>query len=127
MMLTYKSKSDVNEYIKQNYEDLLNNKYEHELVFEKKLTKLMKDYVNKTADIKYANTLIKAGKLQEKGAIYFKYGYVAGKIGVVCINEFDTTQFSGRKYFWEKHMKGDVDELMDIVFPIEHQRLDDWF
>jgi DNA polymerase elongation subunit (family B) len=126
MALTFKPKREVQEYIDYNHNSLLDGHLEHELVFEKKLTKLIRDYANKTADVKYAEKLIKRGLMQEKGAIYFKYGYVSDK-KAVCINEFDDTTLSGRKYFWKNHVDGDVKELMSIVYPVKYAALDDFF
>ena len=105
---------------------LIDGECESELVFEKKLTKFMRDYANTSAELRYAKKLIDEGQIPEKGALYYKFGYKEmGKI--VCIGEFDKTSGSGRKYFWKNHVESDVKELMGIVYPVKYLELDSFF
>jgi len=129
-ILTYTDPKELDIWIKKHQKDLMEGKYEDQMVFEKKLTKYVyhdnesETYANLTADVEYAKRMIDAGKLQEKGAIYFKYGYYGDreskdgslKRGIVCIGEFQNSKRDGREYFWKNHVLNDVNEVMNVCF-----------
>ncbi|KKN39532.1 hypothetical protein LCGC14_0742250 [marine sediment metagenome] len=126
MILQNKDRKEVQQFIDGNRVSFDIGKFDKGLVFERKIRKI-KDYKVKSAHIKLAEELVNKGQLQESSTLFYVFAYDSIN-GIVAKQEGHPISHSGRRYFWDHHVKTWLNEVMEIVYPQQIELiLDDWY